>query len=355
MHPQFPNQKEGLVPNNAPTLFGLSLNRLVAFAGPYLAIASGAVADWLLVHVHLLGIFHTTHGQLASAITQGLVFTVTAAVVWLGHQKWLDGFQKWAYQEVIDTLSHQPLTLESAPPVRSDAFFVSSTMGADLDPDDFGKVGDEPPPEAAEFDEADPKKIPVDVSDATAGAEIAGSSAHIAAEGSPASSLGPLGASVTGLGYAHRIRARDLVVQAAFLGLRHAPALHYTQDARRWEGISRHLKAWRGQFPKHADCSAFATWCLWQGLSHYGVRDVVNGANWRYGYTGTMVKHGKHVTHESNIMRGDLALYGDPFGGTGHVAICIGGGKVISFGSEAGPFLLDLHYRSDLREVRRYI
>ena len=162
-------------------------------------------------------------------------------------------------------------------------------------------------------------------------------------------------ASVSGLSAPHRIRARDLAVQAAFVGLRHASALHYTQTAKRWEGIARGLKPWRGEYPQYADCSAFATWCLWVGLSHYGVRDVVNGQNWRAGWTGTQVDHGKPVVHRENVMRGDLAHYGDPVGRTGHVAVCIGGGKVISHGSEAGPFLLDIDYRSDLRQIRRYI
>jgi len=162
-------------------------------------------------------------------------------------------------------------------------------------------------------------------------------------------------ASVSGLSAPHRIRARDLAVQAAFMGLRHAPSLHYTQTAKRWEGISRGLKAWRGEYPHFADCSAFATWCLWNGLDHYGVRDVVNGQAWKAGWTGTMVQHGKQVQHESNVLRGDCAHYGDPVGHTGHVAICVGGGKVISFGSEAGPFLLPIHYRSDFQQIRRYI
>ena len=162
-------------------------------------------------------------------------------------------------------------------------------------------------------------------------------------------------ASVSGLSAPHRIRARDLAMRAAFLGLRHAPDLHYTQGPRRWQGIDRNLKAWKGDYPHYGDCSAFATWCLWNGLDHYGVRDTVNGQRWKAGWTGTMVQHGKHVRHESNVMRGDLALYGDPVGRTGHVAICVGSGKVISFGSEAGPFLLPIHYRADFKQIRRYI
>jgi hypothetical protein len=74
------------------------LNRVIAFAGPYIAILSGALADWLLVHVHLLELFHTTKTQVAGAITQLTVFGLTALLTWLGQQKWLDGWQKFEGQ-----------------------------------------------------------------------------------------------------------------------------------------------------------------------------------------------------------------------------------------------------------------
>lgn len=162
--------------------------------------------------------------------------------------------------------------------------------------------------------------------------------------------------SVSGLSPHHRAVAKAAVVQAAVLGLHHAPELHYTQGAKRWEGITSKLVAARGHYPNNADCSAFATWCLWNGLYVlFGVRDVVNGADWRAGYTGTMHTHGKVVAHRENVQHGDLALYGDPYGRSGHVAVCVGGGHVISFGSEPGPFLLPIDYRADCREIRRYI
>ena len=73
----------------------IPMNRVVAFAGPYIAVASGALADWLLVHVHLLALFHTTKTQVAGAITQITVFALTALLSWLGQQKWLGGWQKF--------------------------------------------------------------------------------------------------------------------------------------------------------------------------------------------------------------------------------------------------------------------
>lgn len=158
----------------------------------------------------------------------------------------------------------------------------------------------------------------------------------------------------SGLSTKNRIRARDMAIEAAVLGLKHAPQVHYTQDARRWDGINKHLKAWKGQFPKYADCSAFVTWCLWNGLDHFGRSDLVNGDHWKAGFTGTMLKHGRSVKHGYALQRGDAVIYGR--GGTGeHTAIYIGGGLVISHGSEAGPFKLRIDYRPDLQDIRRYI
>lgn len=84
---------------------------------------------------------------------------------------------------------------------------------------------------------------------------------------------------------------------------------------------------------------------------HLGHRDTVNGESWRAGFTGTLLEHGREV---GTPAPGDLALYGSGFPGE-HVAIYTGGGLVVSHGSEAGPLLLPLHYRSDLMQIRRYI
>lgn len=159
--------------------------------------------------------------------------------------------------------------------------------------------------------------------------------------------------SVSGLSDQHRQQAKARAVQAAELALHHAPEVHYTQGGERWSGIDRKLVAAHGQFPKQVDCSAFVTWCLWNGLYvPFGVRDTVNAAHWKWGWTGTMLEHGKEVVHRDNVQLADAALYS---GHGGHTALCVGGGMVISMGSEAGPFLLPIDYRSDLVAIRRYI
>lgn len=206
--------------------------------------------------------------------------------------------------------------------------------------EDDALPGDDAPPEADLVPAADPSSIPPDEGDA--GAEVF--AAYRAAS-----------ASVSGLSAPHRIRARDLACQAALLTIRRAEDIHYTQEMiPRWEGIAKSLKAWRGQYPSYADCSSIATWWLWQGLDHYGVRDTVNGTGWQSGYTGTMLRHGREVANSGNWLRGDLFIYGSGFPGE-HVTMYLGDGFVASHGSEPGPYKLRWNYRSDVMQVRRYI
>ena len=166
--------------------------------------------------------------------------------------------------------------------------------------------------------------------------------------------------SVSGLSRLHRIQCRDRIVAAALLGLHHAPQIAYTQGPARWEGIAKHRNARLGQYPHHADCSAFATWCLWNGLHlGFGLGDLVNGAKWTGGFTGTMLTHGKRVAHESNVQRADVVIYGHGAPGE-HVAIVVGRGRdgrimVVSHGSEKGPFYLPAGYRRDIMQYRRYV
>lgn len=158
--------------------------------------------------------------------------------------------------------------------------------------------------------------------------------------------------SVSGLSPAHRQTAVNMALQAAVLGYHHADAIHYTQGPQRWSGIDGHKKAWRGEFPSYADCSAYVTWCLWNGLDHFRYPDIVNHEHWRAGYTGTLLEHGQKVY--GNPMPGDAVIYGSSWPGE-HTALYTGGGLVVSHGSESGPHLIPMRYRSDIISIRRYI
>lgn len=71
------------------------VNRVVAFLGPVIAIVAGTVADWLLVHVHVLGTFYD-RDQVSRTVAQIVIFGLTAVLVWAGQAKWLSGWQRQA-------------------------------------------------------------------------------------------------------------------------------------------------------------------------------------------------------------------------------------------------------------------
>jgi hypothetical protein len=161
-------------------------------------------------------------------------------------------------------------------------------------------------------------------------------------------------ASVSGLNADQRAEAQARAAQAAKLCLAIRDKVHYTMGSSRWEGIEKRRNAHLGQFPAHSDCSSFATWCLWNALFlKYGVDDVVNGQNWKAGYTGTMRDHGMRVRDVENVRRGDCVFY------EGHVTIVVGRKAdgtlmVVSHGMEAGPFYVRYNYRRPT-QIRRYI
>lgn len=61
----------------------LSKTDILAAVAPLIAVASGAVATWLLVHVHVLNVFVSGHNQLARLIASAVTFALTAGLVWL--------------------------------------------------------------------------------------------------------------------------------------------------------------------------------------------------------------------------------------------------------------------------------
>lgn len=169
-------------------------------------------------------------------------------------------------------------------------------------------------------------------------------------------------ASASGLSPEQRIACRECVVQAAKLACAHEPEIHYTQDIHlRWDGINRRRNAALGQYPSYADCSSFATWCLWNGLYlKYHLPDKVNGKNWSAGNTGTMTSHGLGVSIDpQSILPGDCVFYRKDAGGPiSHVAIVVsklrGVPMVVSHGSEKGPTYRKYNYRTPV-QIRRYI
>lgn len=153
---------------------------------------------------------------------------------------------------------------------------------------------------------------------------------------------------------------RELVIKrilrAAKLGAAHEAEIHYSQADDRWEGVSLNMRAYRGEFPEHADCSSFATWCYWDALGgRQAGYDLLNGTDWTWGYTGTMITHGTRLS-STEASAGDLAFYGASESHITHVAIVVEPDAVISHGQENGPRLYrPLAYRPDLQFVHRYL
>lgn len=145
-----------------------------------------------------------------------------------------------------------------------------------------------------------------------------------------------------------KLGVRDRIVNTAIYAVLRNAQIHYTQGSERMYGVRNHIKP--PKVPIYEDCSSFATWCYWVA----GAPDP-NGLHYNgYGYTGTQISHGHRVVHPSP---GDLAFYGWGYNGAPkHVALCIGGVRIVSHGSESGPQIRsNIDYRSDFRECRSYI
>jgi hypothetical protein len=169
--------------------------------------------------------------------------------------------------------------------------------------------------------------------------------------------------SVSGLNKIQRGRARDRVVQAALLAVSRSPEIAYTQDlVDRWDGMRNRRNSFRGEIPTGADCSSFATWCLWNALhSHFHLDDIVNGEDWDRGFTGSMRLHGRVVEQASNVCRGDCVHYdaAPPTFNFEHVTIVVGRNEdgelmVASHGGDSGPLVTPHDYRP-VAHIRRYI
>lgn len=95
------------------------------------------------------------------------------------------------------------------------------------------------------------------------------------------------------------------------------------------------------------DCSTFATLVF----KAAGAPDPNGRAYSGEGWTGTLWNNGAAATGAPRAL--DLALYGDVYATSGHVAVVINADEVISFGHtpiERYP----IKYRSDFKGIRRY-
>lgn len=208
-----------------------------------------------------------------------------------------------------------------------------------------------------------PEDVPPDLGNVLAASESRMMGDRIRFDAVKRRHIKPVTKMPSGLNEIERATCRDIVCAAQVLMLQHAALTHYTETSpARWQGILERKLSAKHEYPTEADCSADVSWGFWNALAvRFHLKDILNGEAWKAGYTGTLVHHGVPIKHSKNWIRADYALYGDPFGATGHTATLVGRdphtGKhmVISDGSEGGPYLLPIDYRTDLFSVHRVI
>lgn len=151
--------------------------------------------------------------------------------------------------------------------------------------------------------------------------------------------------------YSDTSSPRDKIVKAAWALYNQRANEHYTQDSRRWSGITN--KVCPPSAPVYSDCSSAATWAYWVVFGKGN--DFLNGQRWGAGYTGTLTSFG-HIVSLSSAKPGDLVFYGTTSGSISHVSIYIGDGMTISHGSDpVGHIKIDSYGSLKRQQIRSYI
>ncbi len=123
----------------------IPLNRIIAFAGPYISVVSGGVATWLVAKANVLGIKDLDQANVATQVAGGLTFTLVAVISWLGQSKWLTGHHLDMAREAevqAAALAAHPVPPADAPPEPEHEALIA--LGEDL-PDDEVEFASQPP------------------------------------------------------------------------------------------------------------------------------------------------------------------------------------------------------------------
>jgi len=106
----------------------IPLNRVVAFAGPYISVAAGGFATWLVAKVNVVGLPGLDENNLKTAIAGGITWLLVAGLAWAGHSKWLTGHQLQLQGEA--PINAAAMTVAAAaPPVQPAVGAPASTNG----------------------------------------------------------------------------------------------------------------------------------------------------------------------------------------------------------------------------------
>lgn len=136
---------------------------------------------------------------------------------------------------------------------------------------------------------------------------------------------------------------RHKIVTIARWGIANENLIHYSQG-RPIDGNTHPYK-----LPLYIDCSGFVTLCY-----HWAGADDPNGRGYDgEGYTGTLMQHMKHITHEM-VKPGDVVVWGSYPGH--HTAIVLSESAnpwLASHGREAGPVEVD--FVTECRYQPKYV
>jgi len=151
--------------------------------------------------------------------------------------------------------------------------------------------------------------------------------------------------------FSDRSNPRDKIVQSSWALYNQRANEHYTQDGRRWSGISGGLCP--PSAPPYSDCSSAVTWAYWTVFGKD--TDFINGQRWTAGYTGTQTNNGRVVSYQ-DAKPGDLVFYGTSAGSISHVSIYVGNGMTISHGSDpVGYYNIDSYGTLKRQKIRTYL
>lgn len=117
---------------------GFPVNRIVALAGPFIAILAGGISAW--VGSHFPGVDIDT-SETAGIITQGVHFVVGAVITWALHHKYLAGWQQWE-RGVLALAAAAPAPAGDPPPAYDPDPGIAALADAPAEPPDSGV----PPP-----------------------------------------------------------------------------------------------------------------------------------------------------------------------------------------------------------------
>jgi hypothetical protein len=99
----------------------IPLNRIVAFAGPYLSAAAGGLASWLVAKVNIIGLPGLDEHNLTTAIAGGLSWLLVAGLTWAGHSKWLTGHHLQMQADAQVSAAGMSVSAVTAPTAQGDA------------------------------------------------------------------------------------------------------------------------------------------------------------------------------------------------------------------------------------------